>query len=105
MRVTVSRDGFSDDGTPLEGTPVEHRNVVWWPAVPSSPSSRERPGIYTAATTERVMLFRRGGDVRRSDTVTSPDGKQWHVIGEPFLWESPLTGARPGLMVTVEGVK
>ena len=108
MIAYVHRDGFDRYGDPVAGEPVEHRNVVWWPRYGASPSSNEAPGeLYTTTTTTRLMRFNPGADVQQGDNITigSPTAdKRWHVIGEPFDWESPLTGARPGLVAEVEAV-
>lgn len=69
-------------------------------------SNASKTRAYETETFERdtvrastILFAPLGSDISINDTITTDDGKTWHVWGLPTDFNSPFTGWQPGMQV------
>ena len=65
-------------------------------------TAAEAPAAFTATTTVRSLSAPFGSDIRADDTIIYPDGRRWHVVGDPYNWTNPHVRHRPALEAHLE---
>lgn len=96
--VTVERQPVNRYGE-ATGEPTSHqvRGCIEWPG-----ESTESSSSFTQITSKRVLTAPTGADLQENDIVVYPNGKRWHIVGEPYDWNNPLVRHRPGVQANLE---
>lgn len=106
--VTVQTPAGTDRyGDPL---PVTTRTVAGCAFAPRSSTEGSRAtGARTTSPntviTGVTLYAPPDADIGPADVVVRSDGSRWSVVGEPGVWQSPLTGWNPGVEVALTRVE
>lgn len=105
LRAGVKVDPYSGESVPdwTSETEAPFAFAAVWPAGSTEPLSADRQAVEA----DYEVALPAGSDVTRVDRIRlddRPGAPVCEVVGVPFDFRSPLTGWRPGLVVSVKHV-
>lgn len=99
-RFTVTVERYTKDryGTRVE-PPTTHQ-VRGCYDEPVTAAEAAAASVQTTVT--RSLSAPAGSDIRQDDDIIYPNGRRWHVVGDPYDWSNPHVRHRPALEVMLE---